>query len=225
MLVALAVLAVAFFVLPTRVHERYIYPVAAIGAILAAVSWRWRLAYLVCAVATIANLYAVLTVLYPSSQLNVRDWLGIGRTLISYWGVATVAIAQTAVFLWAFSELRPAAMRRLAADIEAEADDGDDFERFEPDWEPSDPASEPLEPAFEPVGSAASAPSAVARGWTVAAPLDDASEPLTDVSAPPTSALPSGLALARPVWNERPPAGDLGPIEWLRSRLRDRPIR
>ena len=37
LLVALAVMAVAFFVLPTRVHERYLYPFFALGAILAAV--------------------------------------------------------------------------------------------------------------------------------------------------------------------------------------------
>ena len=43
LLVGLAVLALAFFVVPTRVHERYGYPFFAVGAILAAVSWRWRL--------------------------------------------------------------------------------------------------------------------------------------------------------------------------------------
>ena len=46
-LVGLTVLAVAFFILPTRVHERYLYPFFALGAILAAFSWRWRIAYLV----------------------------------------------------------------------------------------------------------------------------------------------------------------------------------
>ena len=40
LLVALAVLSLAFFVLPTRVHERYVYPFFAVGAILAAISWR-----------------------------------------------------------------------------------------------------------------------------------------------------------------------------------------
>ena len=54
---ALAVLAIAFFVVPTRVHERYMFPFFALGAILAAVSCRWRVAYLVLAVATFANMY------------------------------------------------------------------------------------------------------------------------------------------------------------------------
>jgi Gpi18-like mannosyltransferase len=270
MLVALAVLALAFFVLPTRVHERYIFPMAAIGAILAAISWRWRLAYLVCAVATLANLYAVLTYLYPSAQVHVRDWLGIGPTLVSYWGVATVAIAQTAVFLWALTELRPAALRRLAADIEAEADDADDFELFEPAWEPLEPlgASAPAleRPEQAPVWSAppkpavasfddAAAPAAALpepfdagtepfaaapeRSWRSreAGPSSPLEVPTPNVVAPSTPALPAApegthplslpasTVLARPVWNDRLPAAELGPIEWLRSRLKDRPIR
>ena len=44
-LVGLAVLAIAFYVVPTRVHERYAYPVFALAIILAAVAWRWRIAY------------------------------------------------------------------------------------------------------------------------------------------------------------------------------------
>jgi len=34
LVVALAVMAIAFFILPTRVHERYLYPFFALGAIL-----------------------------------------------------------------------------------------------------------------------------------------------------------------------------------------------
>ena len=48
-LVAVTVLAIAFFVVPTRVHERYLFPAFALGAILAAASVRWRIAYLVLA--------------------------------------------------------------------------------------------------------------------------------------------------------------------------------
>jgi hypothetical protein len=39
--VALAILTIAFFVVPTRAHERYLFPFFAVGAILLAVSWRW----------------------------------------------------------------------------------------------------------------------------------------------------------------------------------------
>ena len=61
LLVALTVLAIAFFVLPTRVHERYMYPFFALGAVLAALNWRWAVVYAVLAVATTMNLYGILT--------------------------------------------------------------------------------------------------------------------------------------------------------------------
>jgi hypothetical protein len=47
LLVTLAVMAVAFFVLPTRVHERYLYPFFALGAILLALRPRWAAVYAV----------------------------------------------------------------------------------------------------------------------------------------------------------------------------------
>ena len=45
-LVGLAVMALAFFMASTRVHERYGFPFFALGAILFAISPRWRVAYL-----------------------------------------------------------------------------------------------------------------------------------------------------------------------------------
>jgi hypothetical protein len=45
LVVAVTFLAVAFFILPTRVHERYLFPAFAVGAILAATSIRWRIGY------------------------------------------------------------------------------------------------------------------------------------------------------------------------------------
>ena len=96
-LVGLAVLALAFFVVPTRVHERYGYPFFAVGVILAAVSWRWRWAYVALTAATFANMYVVLTTLYPDNP-SVMDWLGIGGAIRSPAGVTIVAIAHTAAF-------------------------------------------------------------------------------------------------------------------------------
>ncbi|HYN70143.1 MAG TPA: phospholipid carrier-dependent glycosyltransferase [Candidatus Eisenbacteria bacterium] len=253
MLVGLAVLALAFFILPTRVHERYIFPMVAIGAILAAVSWRWRLAYLVSAVATFANLYAVLTILYPG--VRIRDWLGIGPTLVSYWGVAVIAIAHTAVFLWVLSELRPAALRRLGGEIRAESDEAEGLGALEPAWRVAEPRLPVAEPALaaaapmlslsEPNMSGAEPAAAADDAWlaaeTTAEP--DVAVPPPGVMMPPSTGLEwrdvvgrrpvhgarplleASPPVVRPVWNERPPAGELGPIEWLRSRLRDRPIR
>jgi len=60
LVVALAILAIAFFAVPTRAHERYLFPFFGAGALLLAISWRWRAAYVVLAVANMANLLAVL---------------------------------------------------------------------------------------------------------------------------------------------------------------------
>ena len=73
-LVGLTVLAIAFFVVPTRVHERYLFPFFALGAILAATSFRWRLAYFVLAVANFANLYAVLTTPSTTTPGSATGW-------------------------------------------------------------------------------------------------------------------------------------------------------
>ena len=43
-LVGVSVMALAFFAVPTRVHERYLFPLFALAAIPLAFSWRWRIA-------------------------------------------------------------------------------------------------------------------------------------------------------------------------------------
>ena len=116
MLVGLAVLALAFFDLPTRVHERYLFPLVAIGAILAAVSIRWRIAYVLSAAATFANMYVVLTTYYPDNP-QISDWLGIGQTLASPWGVAIASLIQAAILGWAFFQLRDEATEGLAENV------------------------------------------------------------------------------------------------------------
>ncbi|HJW22389.1 MAG TPA: phospholipid carrier-dependent glycosyltransferase, partial [Candidatus Limnocylindrales bacterium] len=116
MLVGLAVLALAFFVLPTRVHERYLFPLVGIGGVLAAVSLRWRLGYAVASAAMLANMYAVLTTLYPNNP-GISDWLRIGDVVTSWWGVAAAAVATVAVFAWAFLQLRDGALDRLADEV------------------------------------------------------------------------------------------------------------
>jgi hypothetical protein len=60
-LLAFCVPAIAFFVLPTRVHERYLFPVFGVGALVAAMSPRWLAWYIALAVTNVANLHAVLT--------------------------------------------------------------------------------------------------------------------------------------------------------------------
>ncbi len=121
LLVALAVLAIAFFVVPTRVHERYLYPFFALTAILAAVSVRWRIAYVFLSAAMFANLYVVLTTLYDNRDTGIQDWLGIGEAIRSELGVTVVAIAHLIGFLWVLVQLR-ADRREILADELADAD-------------------------------------------------------------------------------------------------------
>ena len=125
-LVALSIIALAFFAAPTRVHERYGFPFFALGAILFAVSPRWRIAYVVLAIATFANMYVVLTTIYPPKDpaLNpVADWLGIGSLIRSEIGVTVVAALHTVAFAWAWLQLRPAAMTRLAGEISSASEE------------------------------------------------------------------------------------------------------
>jgi len=68
-LVTAVVLSAAFFVLPTRVHERYLFPVFALLPILAVWSRRWRWATLAFAVGSFINLHAILR---PLPDLPVR---------------------------------------------------------------------------------------------------------------------------------------------------------
>ena len=138
LVVALTVLALVFFVLPTRVHERYLYPALALGAILAASSVRWRIAYVVLALASFANLYAILLTPFYENP-GIKDWLGMGDAIRSPLGVTLVVVGHVAVFAWALTELRPAAIRRL--DIEA-INDGL-WERSEDDASPGDSESPP----------------------------------------------------------------------------------
>ncbi len=115
-LVGLAVLALALFVIPTRVHERYLFPFFAVGAILAAVSWRWRAAFTIVALANLLNLYGVLTTPYYQNP-GISDWLGIGDDVRSRIGITAVALLHTAGFVWAALQLRTGAARMLSAEV------------------------------------------------------------------------------------------------------------
>ncbi|HYC07381.1 MAG TPA: phospholipid carrier-dependent glycosyltransferase, partial [Candidatus Binatia bacterium] len=120
-LVGLSVLAVAFFVVPTRVHERYLFPFFALAAIAAAVSWRWRIAYLVLGITTFLNMYVVLTAIYPDNP-QISDWLGLGSTIRSSTWVTTIAAVNLLAFIWAMLQLRPGARATLEDEFEADSE-------------------------------------------------------------------------------------------------------
>src|SRR4029079_11028724 len=64
-------LALAFFILPTRVHERYMFPVFAILPILAVIYRRWIWVAILLSVAAFINLHGVLTTpLYATPHIN-----------------------------------------------------------------------------------------------------------------------------------------------------------
>ena len=112
LLLGLTILAIAFYVVPTRVHERYAYPAFALAIMLAAIAWRWRVAYVVFSVTVLLNMYAALTNPFYNNP-GVSDWLGIGPGLRTELPISVIAIVNAAVFLWAFAQLRPLARFRL----------------------------------------------------------------------------------------------------------------
>ena len=121
--VGLAVIALAFFMAPTRVHERYDFPFFAIAAVLFAVSPRWRVLYVLLTVATIANMYVVLTTIYPPTDPTtnpIRDWFGIGPGIRSQLGVTTIAATYTLGSIWVWLQLRRSARERLEEEVYAQ---------------------------------------------------------------------------------------------------------
>ncbi len=192
LVVALAVMALIFFVVPTRVHERYLFPAFALGAILAASSVRWRFAYALLAVASFANLYAVLLTPYFENP-GIKDWLGIADWIRSPLGVTLVVAGHVAVFVWALTELRPTAVRRLDVEALTEAH----WEQLD-DAGLLDEADEPeLEPEAEP-GVDHSAP--VVAGPVLAI---DGSAPPPAARGRPGLPLPFGLGAVRALQPDR----------------------
>jgi hypothetical protein len=214
LLVGLAVLALAFFVVPTRVHERYGYPFFAIAVILAAISWRWRLAYVVLSIATFANMYVVLTTLYPDNP-SVADWLGLGSAIRSTFGVVLFSLMHAIAFAWAFVQLRAGAREQLEDELAAASMD----DAWVDDVEVADGADEGQLPP-EPDGAAAPAfASALASGGSVTPAA------ATPASAVGTVAVAQAVPVPMPTWTPRARFDDLGIVGWFRARLSDVPIR
>jgi hypothetical protein len=212
LLVGLALAAIAFFVLPTRVHERYLFPFFALGAILAAISWRWLAAFVVLAVATFLNMYTVLTVVYaPRNHPGIIDWLGIAPGVRSPTGVTIIAIAYGIVAAWAFAQLRPAAQTRLAAALERDDDDLD--------WEPEGT----FDRAQASTSSSADAKPAADRRPMANVPNRAVGRRTMSAAGPATSTTVGDVAM--PTWTERPSFTEAGAWAWFRSRLFDRPLR
>ncbi|HEX2194050.1 MAG TPA: phospholipid carrier-dependent glycosyltransferase [Candidatus Limnocylindria bacterium] len=109
-------LAVAFFALPTRVHERYLFPAIALAAPLVARGGRWVLVYAVLTVSLFTNMYWVYTadwsfvrdmVINPGvdGQPMVREPI-LGGTVFTDWGI--YALSFMVVLLTAALAVRSA---------------------------------------------------------------------------------------------------------------------
>ena len=104
-LLALAFLSLAFFVLPTRVHERYLFPIFVMMPLLAMTSRRWLVATFVLAAASFMNLHGILTLpLYATP--NIANLPG-GPDFRSELGVTLSAFGHMAIFLFALVALDP----------------------------------------------------------------------------------------------------------------------
>ena len=127
LLVALTVLTIAFFVVPTRAHERYLFPFFGLGAVLLVVSWRWRVAYVVLSVINAANLLAVLVQYQgiPAADGTVagtlNDW---GNGLLSarwfdgiIWPIAVCGVTTGLAMVWALLQLRGRALAALDREV------------------------------------------------------------------------------------------------------------
>ena len=105
LIVDVTFLAVAFFILPTRVHERYLFPAIALMPLLAAVSRRWGLALVLLSVGAFINFHGILTLpLYGSENVET---LPLGELFRTEPWIILSALLQTGVGLWVAWQLRP----------------------------------------------------------------------------------------------------------------------
>lgn len=121
---AVAILAIAFFVLPTRVHERYLFPAIPLTIALAAARPAWRWIAVVISVAFFANSWGVLTLPYFQNPglPNLGPLTDALQTPIT---ITVVAIAVTAALVAAIrlawksentTSVRPAEPQRKRVD-------------------------------------------------------------------------------------------------------------
>jgi hypothetical protein len=104
-----AYLSMCFFMLPTRVHERYLVTAFAFLPLLAAFDRKWLWATVALTIGLFMNLHGVLTT-HDYGTANVRS-LPLGEFSGSTPGILISISLHTAVFLFAAWSLRPGAKR------------------------------------------------------------------------------------------------------------------
>jgi Gpi18-like mannosyltransferase len=106
-LIVTILLALAFFMLPTRVHERYMFPIFAFLPLLAVVNRRWAIAALVLSVAAFINMHGILTLpLYATPNLDDAFGGAFFRTPVAVVTSIALFVGGFAFVAWS---LRPSA--------------------------------------------------------------------------------------------------------------------
>jgi Gpi18-like mannosyltransferase len=106
-----AFLALAFFVLPTRVHERYMFPIFGLLPLLAVVDRRWLWATVVLSIGAFINLHGILTIpLYATPNLANMAFGELFRSPLGVLASVAFTMAGFAFICW---QMRPAALREV----------------------------------------------------------------------------------------------------------------
>jgi hypothetical protein len=100
-----AYLCMCFFILPTRVHERYLFPAFAFTSLLAAFDRSWLWANALLAIGSFMNIHGVLSDYMRQAGSEKMLYLPFDKFLVSPAGVMISTVLQTGVFLFVTSRL------------------------------------------------------------------------------------------------------------------------
>jgi Gpi18-like mannosyltransferase len=122
---AVAILAIAFFVLPTRVHERYLFPAIPLTIALATARPAWRWIAVATSVAFFANSWGVLTISYFQNPglPNLGVFTSALQTPIAITATAIAITASLVAAIWlAWSSERAATGARPSGALRKRVD-------------------------------------------------------------------------------------------------------
>lgn len=92
----LAVVAIAFFVLPTRVHERYLFPAIPLALIVASVKREWWVVVVPISISFLLNTSGVLTAHFLEDT-NKYDLGSLGALFRSDFAIVAISILQSPI--------------------------------------------------------------------------------------------------------------------------------
>ena len=154
-LVVAVLLALGFYMLPTRVHERYMFPIFAFLPLLAVVNRRWAAATIVLSVAAFINMHGVLTTpLYATPNL---ENLPLGEFFREPVAIVTSVVLNVIGFAFVIWALRPSAVEEpdeyeLGLPAVGAAGEGIATDEMDADGEPLLP-NEPAQPWYAPLAA------------------------------------------------------------------------